>query len=80
MKPALNRLCKEVIPEWVKLEDARDEDGQSDHGNAHSVDDDALIDKLCVLVSDRFNQYHRFTCQGAGQLTGGAGMVISLDM
>ena len=55
-------------------------DGESDHGNAHSVDDDALIDKLCVLVSERFNQYHRFTCQGAGQLTGGAGMVISLDM
>ena len=75
-----NRLCQDVIPEWVKLEDARNEDSESDHGNAHSVDDDALVDELCVLVPDRFHRYNRFTCERAGQLTAGAGMVMSLDI
>jgi len=59
------------LAEGVELEDAGQEDGESDHGAAHGVDDDSFGDELGVLVTDRLDGHHRLARQGAGQFTTG---------
>ena len=62
-------LWWDSLAEGIELEDAGQEDGEGDHGAAHSVDDDSLSHELGVLVADRLHGHHRLARQRARQFT-----------